>query len=239
MEPKAGDLTKEIAALGRKVQSVQQLLDQRLSHVLEESVSERLRLELILDSARLAWWDQDFVGGKVERSPSWALMLDYQPGEIPPTLEAWHSLLHPEDAPAVKESARLHEEGNTSAFCAEHRMRARGGDWRWILNWGRITHRAPDGTPLRAVGTHLDITERKRAELEKEFLISRLQRVVSRIRPLRGIIPICSGCRRVRSAEEQWVPLDAFIRLHSEAEFSHGICPVCAERIYPDFCKSP
>lgn len=234
MEDHAGDLSARVAALSRRVRSAQEALQQKYGEVRRQDAVERERLELVLESARLAWWDQDFVSGRIERSPLWAQMLGYQPGEISPTADGWYSLLHPEDEPAVREAARLHEDGTTPEFCVEHRMRSKSGEWHWVLNWGRIVARTVEGRPVRAVGTHLDITERKRVELEKEFLLSRLRQLISRIRPLRGIIPICAGCRRVRTPDEHWVALDVYLSLHADADFSHGLCPTCSERLYPD-----
>ncbi len=233
MNQELSELSLEVENLGRRVRAVQNLLARRLADVQTEAVAEKQRLELVLEAARLAWWDQDFVSGRVHRSPLWASMLGYEPGEVPPTLEAWQALLHPDDRPLVREAARLHEEGSTPRFSVEHRMRSKAGEWRWILNWGCIVARSPDGKPLRAVGTHLDITERKRDELEKELIISRLQKVLARTRPLRGIIPICSGCQRARTPDERWVSLAALLQLHAEVDFSHGLCPECSRRLYP------
>ncbi len=78
-----------------------------------------------------------------------------------------------------------------------------------------------------------DISERKLAESERERLITELQKTLSEVKRLRGYLPICSSCKRIRDDTGYWNQIEAYIRDHSEAEFSHGICPDCAAKLYP------
>ncbi len=68
---------------------------------------------------------------------------------------------------------------------------------------------------------------------EKEGLIGQLQNALSEIRTLKGIIPICSSCKKIRQDSGSWEQLEKYISQHSEAQFSHGICPECEKRLYP------
>lgn len=61
-----------------------------------------------------------------------------------------------------------------------------------------------------------------------------LRTALDEIKTLRGILPICSYCKRIESGPETWVELDKYVRKHSEAEFSHGMCPDCLRKLYPD-----
>ncbi len=79
-----------------------------------------------------------------------------------------------------------------------------------------------------------DIRERKRAEAERERLIAELQDALAKIKTLRGLIPICASCKKIRDDRGYWQQVEVYIRDHSEAEFSHGLCPDCARRLYPD-----
>ena len=72
-----------------------------------------------------------------------------------------------------------------------------------------------------------DITERKEAEQEKEKLIEELQNALKEIKVLRGILPICSSCKKIRDDKGYWNLIESYILTHSEAEFSHCICPDC------------
>jgi hypothetical protein len=80
-----------------------------------------------------------------------------------------------------------------------------------------------------------DITERKQAEEERERLIVELQEALAKIKTLRGFIPICASCKKVRDDEGYWHQVEVYIRDHSEAEFSHGLCPDCLKKLYPEF----
>lgn len=79
-----------------------------------------------------------------------------------------------------------------------------------------------------------EITERKEAEAKKEQLINELQRAANEIKTLRGIVPICSYCKQIRDDKGFWNQVESYVRDHTEAEFSHGICPDCAKKHWPD-----
>jgi len=77
-------------------------------------------------------------------------------------------------------------------------------------------------------------TERKRAEGEREKLILTLQKALSEVKALSGLLPICSSCKKIRDDKGYWNQIEAYIRDHSEANFSHSICPECAQKLYPE-----
>jgi hypothetical protein len=72
-------------------------------------------------------------------------------------------------------------------------------------------------------------------EREKERLIEELQKALSEVKTLRGYLPTCSNCKKVRNDQGYWLQIEAYIQEHSEARFSHGICPECAEKLYPEY----
>jgi PAS domain S-box-containing protein len=77
-----------------------------------------------------------------------------------------------------------------------------------------------------------DITERKLGEIKREELIKELQKALSEIKTLRGILPICASCKKIRDDDGYWNQIESYIRDHSEAEFSHSICPECYKKLY-------
>ncbi len=68
-------------------------------------------------------------------------------------------------------------------------------------------------------------------------LISELRDALSRARTLRGLLPICAHCKKIRDDKGYWKKLEVYIRDHSEADFTHGLCPDCASKLYPEYCK--
>jgi two-component system, NtrC family, sensor kinase len=79
-----------------------------------------------------------------------------------------------------------------------------------------------------------DITDRRRLMEEKSDLIERLSRALTDIRTLEGIVPICASCKKVRDDTGYWQQVESYVSSHTMAEFSHGICPECSARLYPD-----
>lgn len=82
---------------------------------------------------------------------------------------------------------------------------------------------------------HTDITYRKRAEEEKAQLVANLTDALAQVKKLSGFLPICASCKKIRDDQGYWRQVEEYIREHSEAEFSHSICPECSKKLYPDF----
>ena len=83
-----------------------------------------------------------------------------------------------------------------------------------------------------------DISERKRFEQERENLIAKLGKALAEIKTLRGILPICATCKKIRDGEGYWSQIETYISTHSEVEFTHGICPECEGEIFSSLKKS-
>jgi PAS domain S-box-containing protein len=96
----------------------------------------------------------------------------------------------------------------------------------------------PDGQIVGRMASFVDITQRKRMETEKERLIEKLQDAITNIKTLRGLIPICAHCKNVRDDKGFWHKVEVYVRDHSEAQFTHGICPKCVQELYPDLDKT-
>lgn len=76
--------------------------------------------------------------------------------------------------------------------------------------------------------------ERKRNELEKEKLIEKLQTALNTVKTLSGLLPICASCKKIRDDKGYWNRLEAYIEDHSDAEFTHGLCPECVRKYFPN-----
>jgi len=82
-----------------------------------------------------------------------------------------------------------------------------------------------------------DITERKQAEESLWEVRDELLGALDKVKTLSGLLPICSHCKKIRDDKGHWNQIEAYLRDHSEANFSHGLCPDCAKKLYPEFYK--
>lgn len=80
-----------------------------------------------------------------------------------------------------------------------------------------------------------EIEQRALAEKEREELITDLREALTKVRTLSGLLPICASCKKIRDDSGYWNRIEDYISKHSEAEFTHGLCPECARRLYPEF----
>lgn len=122
--------------------------------------------QLALDAVKEGLWDWDIPSGRIYRSRAWSAMLGYAEGEIEPDVNAQSYLIHPEDHLPMLAELEKHLSGKSDDFRHEFRLKAKGGNWLWILDQGQVVERDTYGKPLRMLGTHQDITQRKEAEIE-------------------------------------------------------------------------
>ncbi|MBN1323199.1 MAG: PAS domain S-box protein [Methanotrichaceae archaeon] len=138
-------------------------------------ITERKRMENSLKESEARWqfalegagdgvWDWNVQTGKVFFSPQWKAMLGYEEHEVGSTLDEWGKRVHPDDKERCSADLMSHFSGETPVYTNEHRVLCKDGTYKWILDRGKVIEWTPDGRPLRVIGTHSDITDRKLAE---------------------------------------------------------------------------
>jgi PAS domain S-box-containing protein len=140
--------------------------------------------------------------------------------------------------------------GRAGMMVDDERLRAAVAEWTKTGKWqGELTARRADGSTfpveisskvfLSSDGEEMnvmiirDITQRQRAEEERERLVLELKEALSQIKTLHGILNICSYCHKIRNDKGNWEQMELYIRDRSEADFSHGMCPECLAKHYP------
>ncbi len=88
-----------------------------------------------------------------------------------------------------------------------------------------------------AMARHNDLMELRRMNKELQIRKQELEKSLAEIKTLRGILPICANCKKIRDDKGYWNQIEKYIHEHFEAEFSHGICPDCMKKLYPDFVE--
>lgn len=141
-------------------------------------------------------------------------------------------LIHPGDRPLFDELAA--SVGNLSGVFRKVSFRAlrRDGGELQMQVWLR-TLDLEDG--IATLGFCEDISIQRKAEEDRERLVQELTRALAEVRQLSGLLPICATCKKIRDDQGQWSPMEAYISSHSEADFTHGICPECAKAFRSDF----
>ncbi|MBU4119724.1 MAG: PAS domain S-box protein, partial [Proteobacteria bacterium] len=125
---------------------------------------ERLRLALM--AANQGLYDLNVQTGEAQVNPEYATMLGYDPTQFQETNAKWLERLHPDDRETVAAAYRDYVSGKAPEYRVEFRQRTKTGDWKWILSLGKMVEYDAAGCPLRMLGTHTDITERKQADAE-------------------------------------------------------------------------
>ena len=133
----------------------------------------------------------------------------------------WSEGVHPEDFRRCLDTY-LDAFGKRKPFEMEYRLQNNDGEYRWILDKG-----APffgrKGEFLGYIGSCIDVTDRMEAQRALDAARDR------ELANLRGILPICMECKKIRQADGHWLQMERYIRDHSRADFSHGLCPACYE----------
>jgi diguanylate cyclase (GGDEF)-like protein/PAS domain S-box-containing protein len=147
----------------------------RAATEMNRELSERKRAEAALRASEERWsfavegtgagvWDWHLRTGQVQFSRLWKEMYLYAEDEIGSSYDEWETRIHPEDLQQAKAALKKFADGKTATYANEYRMHCKDGSWKWILDRGMVVSRDADGKPLRIIGTHTDVTEKKRDE---------------------------------------------------------------------------
>lgn len=135
--------------------------------LVEEALNRsRDRLFKAIEATNDGMWDWRVSANKVYFDARFYTMLGYEPLEFPADIEEWMSRIHPDEIKSVRSLLSQHIQGKSNQWSIEYRFLAKNGDWVWILNKGKVFELDDNGKPSRMVGTHSDISLRKKAEEE-------------------------------------------------------------------------
>ncbi len=166
--------------------------------IMVRDVTDRVMAELALRESEARWqfalsgsgdgvWDWNAQTNKVFFSPQWKKMLGYKEHEIGDALEEWDARIHPDDKAQCYADLERHFRGETPIYQNEHRMCCKDGSYKWILDRGKVIEWLEAGKPLRVIGTHTDISDRKRTESELELQRAFLRQVIDVVPNVIGV----------------------------------------------------
>ena len=143
-------------------------------YYLKQFQNSEMRLRLALDGAREGMWDWNIQEDEMYFTDTCYTMLGYAPDEYRRSRRWWEDLIHPDDLPIVQSVFANHADNKTDFYECVFRVKDKSGAWIWILDHGKIIERDENGKAIRAVGTHIDITNQKKNEQQlKDLLVTK------------------------------------------------------------------
>lgn len=164
--------------------------------------ASKAHLQRVLDGANDGFWNWNVVTGEVLVSRRGIEMLGYQSDEVTPHISSWERLVHPNDISLRQTALDAHFNGKTPRYQAEYRLQAKTGDWRWILDRGKVTARDPTGQPLWMAGAYTDTTDRRLIEEALCDTLVGVQRHDEQMTTLNRMIELLLSCETHEEAYE-------------------------------------
>lgn len=199
------------------------------------------RLRKIVEGANVGTWEIDLRSGIVERSDMWYRLVEHAPHSVAPTLSGFRAITWPGDQHLLDAIPPTWLTGEP--FLLEFRIITGGGAVKWVQVRGQATLDA-DAHPISLAGVLVDIDQRKKLEAsvatsleENRRLVEQLKSALVHTKRLEGLLPICAFCKSIRDGAN-WVRLETYVANRTDATFSHGICPDCLARYYPESSPS-
>jgi PAS domain S-box-containing protein len=200
----------------------------RRKQVEQALAASEQRWELAVTGANDGIWDWSPKTGQVYFSERWKTMLGYSREEISSSVEEWTSRVHPDDLAHTMDEVQRHLRGETDFYQTEHRLRCRNGDYIWILDRGRASFDA-QGQPLRMLGSHSDINERRAMQMRERDYADQLKTIFE-LSP-DGFVAF-DGEYRVKFVSPAFTRMtglqDAAVLGLDETEFSTALARACA-----------
>lgn len=132
----------------------------------QQLIYSEAQFKMAIENTDAGLWDWNIKTGEVFFNDIWCRQLGYDRSEVIPHVSAWETLVHPDDMPAIEEALNKHLAGETDYYQSLHRLLTKSGEWKWVLDRGKVIERDEAGKPVRAIGTHIDMDHQKKVEDE-------------------------------------------------------------------------
>lgn len=190
----------------------------KLKELENELAESEERFRMVAEFAYDWEYWQGTDGAFIYCSPSCEAITEYTPKEFLKSKNLIRKIIHPDDCEKWQaHSHEMSEKGEVEPI--EFRIVTKSRKKRWIHHVCRTVY-SKRGENRGIRGSNRDITKQK--QLQEEVKI------------LKGFLPICSSCKKIRDDKGYWNQIESYIKDHSEAQFSHGFCPDCMKKLYPD-----
>jgi CheY-like chemotaxis protein len=203
---------------------------------IEEALRQREELlGMALSAAQMGTWQWDIETDRLTWSSDASAMIGRGGKHCDMTYEEYLQMVYPEDRLPLAHAIQTALENllDDKPIELEFRLSDAFNEDRWLQCKGRV-FRTLTGRPFKLAGVCMDISARKRAEKEREMLINQLRDTIASVKTLTGLLPICANCKKVRDDQGYWHQVEEYLQEHAPVNFTHGLCPQCARKLYPD-----
>lgn len=194
-------------------------------------------LDALFRASPFAWWEWDFATDEVTFNDLKATMLGYPPGDLAGKgYRGFTDLVHPDDFDRTMDAMRTVIAGPESLYQVDYRIRAADGTYHWYMDRGYVLGRNAAGVPLKVRGLVIDLGKEGALSGSSEAVLDVLAHsLLPSDRGLRSVLVLCSHCRRAKQSNGRYVELSPDLVQLVGTTVSHGICPECLNKLYPEY----
>ncbi len=184
-----------------------------------------------LSRSPIPWWEWDVINNTVTFNDLKATILGYPPERFRGKgYQAFTDIVHPADYESLMDAMRALLTGKTDLYQSDYRIRDSQGEYHWYVDRGFVVERK-DERIARVRGLVLDLGKEKLAGADVEAIVGLLRQVSGNSN---AVITMCSVCQRVRTGRNDWSPVTSDFSTIAADSLSHGLCPDCIRKSYPD-----
>jgi PAS domain S-box-containing protein len=193
---------------------------------------EKVLAEIILNNSPFAWWEWDVINNKVFFNDLKVTMLGYKVDAFKEKgYEVFTDLLHPSDHENAMNAMRDLLAGRNNIYQVDYRIKDNNGEYHWYMDRGAVIAMSGDKIS-RIRGIVIDLGSQVKSGSNVEMLVLQLRHYSE---DQNKFIIICSACKRIKISNNEWAPLSDDLSFAITDALSHGICPSCVRKLYPDY----
>jgi len=195
------------------------------------------KMKALLLGSPYPWWQWDVEGNDVTFSPLKANMIGYDEQELADGgYQAFTSLVHPDDLDRVMKSMLDVLQGKANLYQVDYRILAKNGEYHWYMDRGVVLETGADGRPKTIRGIVIDLGKEGAVAGSPELVrVVILNSLLQRVDVTTSFLSICSGCKKVKAQAKEYVEITDELHALLSAETTHGICPDCIRKLYPEY----
>lgn len=190
----------------------------------------------LLYNSVFAWWQWDISANEVIFNNLKVTMLGYDPADfINKGYQAFTELLHPDDYKKAMDAMMRVLKKETGLYQVDYRIRAKNSGYHWYMDRGTVIEYNADGTPAVLRGIVIDLGREAESGTTIDALIELIERSASANNEY--MFTVCSNCGNAKIEDYKWIQITDSIKINLPSKISHGICPDCLHKLYPELAE--